>query len=185
LSYRDREYSLAILFIAAGLFFLLLTLGILDLGKWWPLILIGIGLLIIWARYYHSFRSGVGDRVWHRFLGDIRLGEREWTLEDATVETGLGNVRIDLAKASITPGQHRLHIYGWMGKIEISVPENLAVSARGTVSLGTVTIMESKREGFFPELALTSPNYDAAETRLEIKMSLLMGDVSLRRSGGP
>jgi lia operon protein LiaF len=179
---RPWEYFLAALFIVLGVLFLLHSLGVANIGKWWPLILIAIGLAIIWGRFRRS-RPGTGTGVFHRWLGDIRLGEGGWEFEDTTMESGLGNVRIDLTKASIRPGAHSLNVYSWMGKIEILVPANLALSAGGAVTLGSVAILDSKRDGFFPELTLTSPDYDAAETKLAIKMQLFIGDVSLRRTG--
>ena len=179
---RPWEYFLAALFIVLGVLFLLHSLGVANIGKWWPLILIAIGLAIIWDRLRRSGPS-TESGVSNRWIGDIRIGEREWEFEDTTVESGLGNVRIDLTKASIKPGAHSLNVYSWMGKIEILVPANLAISARGAVTLGSVVILDSKRDGFSPELTLTSPDYDAAETKLAIKMQLFIGDVSLRRTG--
>lgn len=175
-------FLLAAFFIILGVLLLLHTLNILSAGLWWPLILILIGLFIIWLVYSWRYRRPEEAGTFHRLIGDTYIGKRPWDFRDMTVESGLGNVRLDLTKARIGPGKHELNIYGWAGKIEVLAPAELAFSARGSVVLGSLSILNNKSDGFLRDLSLTVPGYDTAPTSLDIEIHLILGDVSLRRA---
>ncbi len=180
---RGWEMLPGVILIALGVLFLLDTLGLLSAGwvlaTYWPLILIAVGLLVLW-----------GSRRWGRFggrleraVGNIRIGEREWDLQDMDTSIGMGELRLDLTRARIPEGETSLRVKGGMGKIQILVPANLAIAAHAEVVAGSISLLGHKADGIFRQLSFTSPDYATAEKRVKVDMSLFMGEASIVRLG--
>lgn len=177
---KSGGYLLAFFFIVLGIIFLLHNLHIVDAGDWWPLIPIAIGIAILWCNYSWHRRVSEWSEGFRRVVGETHLGKKGWEFKDTTVEHGIGEVCIDLSEAIFSPGEHTLNVYNSIGKIEVLVPANLPVSAKGSVTLGSVSIFDRKSDGFSAELSFTSPDYDTAQTRLKIKMNTFMGEATLK-----
>lgn len=182
---RLVEIIVALIIIAIGVVVLVNNLGYADihLGQvwrtFWPLILIAVGLLIIWGSAQARMSSG----KWGHPIGDIKVGQEEWELHDMNVRSGMGNVQLDLSRARIPKGETKLDIEGGIGNIDVIVPADLAISAWGKVSLGSVTILGQKADGFSRELRFTSDGYPSATRKVRIDMSLALGDAKIRRVG--
>ncbi len=171
--------GLVILFL--GIVFTLNNLGITNvsvgrlIGTYWPLILIAIGLLTLFSRRRVEEPSGRVESP----IGNVDLGQRVWELRDTDIYSGLGDVRFDLFQARTPVGETRISVSQWMGSVKIFVPRALAVDAHGTVSVGSVNLLGQRSDGFFREASYTSPDYDRAESRVKINISVGMGDANI------
>lgn len=182
---RLVEIIIALIIIAIGIVALINNLGYTDIRPgdvwrtYWPLILIVVGLLIIWGSAKARTLSG----KWEHMIGDIKVGQEEWALHDMNVKLGIGDVKLDLTQARIPEGETKLDIEGGIGDIDIIVPADLAISAWGKVSLGSVAILGQKADGFSRELRFTSDGYSSATRKVRIAMSLALGDAKIKRVG--
>lgn len=166
--------------IIIGVLALLSNLGLtrLDWGFVWPVILIAVGVFLIWRRSAHQREPQV-----EHVVGDIRMEQEGWALHDQHVEAGIGSVRIDLTKAQIPSRETMLAIESWIGNIEVVVPADLALSASGRVTLGSVTLLGDKSESFIRTLDFKSPDYDTAEKKVRLYASIVIGEIKVIRAG--
>ncbi|MDO8490807.1 MAG: cell wall-active antibiotics response protein LiaF [Dehalococcoidia bacterium] len=170
----------AAVLIIVGVIALVDNFGWLDLGwgNLWPVILIVIGLLLIWGQ---SKVRSLGPQF-ERVVGDIRLGEQGWDLRNANIDHGIGNVFLDLTKAEIPSGETALSIESWIGNIDILVPADLALSVRGRVTVGSLTLLGHKSDGFLRELDFRSPDYDTAARKVKMALNMVIDDAKVRRA---
>lgn len=184
---------MGLIILAIGVVLTLNNLGItrVSLGylffTYWPLILILIGLLTLFdtGRGRRTVRREdwtAGGRV-EKTLGDLEIGSEQWELRDTDIQSGIGDVRLDLTKARIPPGETRVNISQWMGSVKVLIPRDLAVSARASASVGDVDLLGQRTGGFFREITYTSADYDQAETRVRFDINVGMGDARITRVG--
>lgn len=180
---RWWEALLGTIIIALGVLFLLDNLGFLSAGRalaiFWPLVLVFLGLLIMWGSgHWRGIPGGLEKAV-----GDVRIGPGEWDLRDMDTRIGVGELRLDLSHARIPEGETSLKVSGGMGKIEITVPASLAISAWGEVGAGSISLLGNKAEGISRQISFVSPDYAAADRKVKIDMSLFLGEASIVRVG--
>ncbi len=166
--------------IIIGVIALLNNLGLtrLDWGFIWPVILIALGVFLIWRRSVHHHDPQV-----EHVVGDIRMEKEGWALQDQQVEAGIGSVRLDLTKAQIPDKETMLSVEAWIGNIEVIVPADLPISASGRVTMGSVTLLGDKSDGFVRALDFKSPDYDTAQKKVRLFASIVIGEIKVMRAG--
>lgn len=115
------------------------------------------------------------------FLGDIRIGRREWQLEDMEVDSWIGDVRLDLTRAHVD-GEKTVRVMNRIGDVKIWVPESLPIAAEVSTVIGKISLPNEKADGFFRALSFTSPDYEGSQRRVVIKVKSIIGDVAVRYS---
>jgi len=161
--------------ILLGVLFLANNLGVIQIdfgrvwGLLWPLLLVMVGVSIVWGS-----RQSYGGAV---TFGHVRIGDGPWELADMDMRSGMGEVHLDLTTARIPDGEHTLRVHLWMGSIRIVVPRDLALTAQGKVTLGSLHLLGRKAEGGFRELSYTSPDYPTASRRVRLDTGVFIGEV--------
>ncbi|MDP2953766.1 MAG: cell wall-active antibiotics response protein LiaF [Chloroflexota bacterium] len=178
---RWWEVLLGTIVTALGVLFLLDNLGVLSAGQAlaisWPLALVFLGLFIMWGSgHWRGVPGGLEKAV-----GNVRIGPGEWDLRDMDTRIGVGELRLDLSRARIPEGETSLRVSGGIGKIEILVPASLAISARGEVGAGSISLLGHKADGISRQLSFASPDYATAARKVKIDMSLFLGEASIVR----
>jgi predicted membrane protein len=150
-----------------------------NLRDWWPLFLIGAGLLVVAKGFracdsasYRMSRHGQHDERFEHgsridasaMMSGIVLKNDSQEFQGGEISTVMGAVEIDLRQASIA-GEAVLHLSVIMGGVEIKVPRDWSVSVNGTPMLGGI---EDK----------TVPPMNAGK-RLVIEGSVIMGGVEI------
>ncbi|MBI2957444.1 MAG: cell wall-active antibiotics response protein [Chloroflexi bacterium] len=182
-----RSIAGGVLVVLGGLL-LLAALDIISFGTamgiFWALVLIAAGLIVIFGprRLHHRFHEGQPRASDMRF-GDIRIGDTEWDLHDMETGMAAGQLRLDLGKARIPPGETRIKVKGGMGKIDILVPADLAVAIQGEVGAGAVNLLGQKSDGVGRQFSYASPGYDTAEKKVRLDISLVVGEAVISRAG--
>ncbi len=196
--------ALGLFLILLGLLSLLQHLGVLRAGggAFWGILLIALG--VWWLVRMLSPRHRTPYMNW---LGGVSLGNKPWQIAEpeVRVDSGLGDARVRLAAAEIAPGDHRIYITHWLGDVRVDltgvelpagtltidannvlgnvvlrVPQGLPLRVRAEAELGTVRVGEQRRNGFASVLEWESPEFAAAEGRVEATLSQLLGDVRVR-----
>jgi hypothetical protein len=162
------------------------------LRTYWPLILVGMGIWIIFGRR-RGEGSGDGKGVGvagdiattnssesvheSNVFGNVTVHVRSGNFKGGAVTTVFGNAIVDLTQAAVGAGEHRLKVECVFGKAEVVLPTSIVAKVNADTLLGSVTVNGEKREGFVPERLLTPDLYATAPSRLFIKASTVMGEV--------
>jgi predicted membrane protein len=183
-----RRRWLGVAFIAVGAAMTANNLGLIrfQVRDWWPLLLVGAGLLVIFKRgdgprgrwrHRRHVPGALGcdgrhdERVEHgarvdasAVMSGIVLKNDSQAFQGGEISTVMGAVEVDLRQASIA-GEARLHLSVIMGGVEIKVPRDWSISIAGTPTLGGI---EDKT---IPPMA--------PGKRLVIEGSVVMGGVEI------
>jgi len=128
--------------IGVGGVFLARSLGYLDVsvGDLWPLILIGVGLMMLFERTSVfqmglKFKGGSGTKESVVFSGGKRtIVDQNFT--GAKYDAIFGGFELDLRKANIAGDEAVLDLNAVFGGIEAKIPESWAVVVKGTGVFG-------------------------------------------------
>ncbi|UOE95509.1 cell wall-active antibiotics response protein LiaF [Alkalihalobacillus sp. LMS39] len=112
-------------------------------------------------------------------IGDLHLLSR-FELQDMTIRNGIGDIKVDLSKAIIPEGETVVVVQGWIGDIDIYIPDDLDVTVQAMVSIGELDVFENNQSGFNRNLSVTTKGYKQAQRRVKIILSLFIGDIDVR-----
>ena len=107
-------------------------------------------------------------------LHDITKGD-----ELEFLPMGMGEIRLDLTRAHIPEGQHKLELECFIGSIHVTVPRIVAINATGHCTLGNISIVGEKESGFGRTVAVRSRDYAGASRKVEIEADVMLGEVKI------
>lgn len=122
----------------------------------WPILLIAIGLSVVFGKGIRVEWDGPRHRRdWthcshrqHQFVGDLRYGRSPWVLDgDLNLSNAVGDLKLDLTTADITPGTHKIEVSQFVGETVIRVPDNVTVRVTAEASVGELEILGDHRSG--------------------------------------
>jgi hypothetical protein len=170
--------TLGALVIVVGILLLLAVLGILGSPGQAVGIIFGAVLIMMGLYVLLRFRPG-GGPARDALAGSIRRAGPNWTLEGGRYQVGLGEIRLDLTRAHIPEGEHRLDLECFMGSISVIVPRIVGVNARGHSTVGSVSILGQKADGFGRTVSVRSSDYATTRRRLVIDADVVMGEIRI------
>ncbi|NQV38180.1 MAG: hypothetical protein HQ509_09290 [Candidatus Marinimicrobia bacterium] len=175
--FRKNRQSSGLLLIVLGAIFLSTTLGIINLDRiwrFWPLILIGIGLQIIFrSRGNQSLfkkDSVKSDDEYFNLYGifngnDHRIHSQSFKGGEAFVL--FGGLDIDLTKATAHPEGCNFSFTTIFGGIDVEVPEDWSVVTSGTSIFGGISDK-------------TSSNKEDSKKSVNLNGIVLFGGIEIR-----
>ena len=125
----------------------------------------------------------VGDNqtiIKRSLLGEVRYTHSAFELTDMTIWNGIGDVRIDLAKAIIPEGETLIIVQNVIGDVHIYMPEDLGYAIQSYVLVGESSILHSKQGGFNQTVLLRSPDYQNSVRKVKLVLSCAVGSVKVR-----
>ncbi len=141
----------------------------------WPALLIGIGVWLIWRP--RMLPSGMPLET--RIIGDIhRFGN--WPVTNEEFWTGIGDIDLDFAGADIPAGETTLRMYGFIGDIDLTVPQEVGVSLSAGGFVSSVKIQGAKQDSFLAPVEFTSPDYASCDRRLRFELVYFINDLTIR-----
>jgi predicted membrane protein len=116
-----------------------------DFERWWPMILVGIGALIV----FRALRGGEEREAGAQVTTDAAVSEVAiWSgkvrrisspmFRRADLTAIMGGVEVDLRGASTGGQEAVIDVFSWWGGIEITVPPDWAVSNQVVAFMGGV-----------------------------------------------
>ncbi|MCP3742569.1 cell wall-active antibiotics response protein LiaF [Rossellomorea sp. BNER] len=114
------------------------------------------------------------------FIGEMKFKDPNWPLEPMSLHNGIGNYYFDLSKAYIPEGETPILIKGWIGDLKMLIPEDVAVEIDVNVSIGEIRLFDRKSSEVSPQYYYRSPDYDEANKRIRMSISLKIGSVRVR-----
>jgi predicted membrane protein len=149
------------LVMVVGVLFLLDSLNIMHFhwGELWPLVIIGVGGMMIWNSIQgQRRRSDIPDSAATMNAHAVFSGiERRITAKDfrfARVSAIFGGVELDFREADIDGDKAELEVNAIFGGVEIRVPENWRVEAQNQVVFGGLS--DETRNANRPDDAATA-----------------------------
>jgi hypothetical protein len=175
---RNRSrVILGLVIIGLGLASLLRAL--LDINVWvycWPIGLIAVGA---WLLLRPSL-TGPGTQVRVHPLGGVRRSGA-WVVGDEEIWTGVGDVRLDLTEAVIPPGESTIKVFGLVGELRLTVPEETPVAVSSWAILTDARVYGEKQESWFTSVDVKNDAYDSAEARVKVECFALVADLRVKR----
>lgn len=163
--------------ILIGILFLVGNLTNINIGDFcWPvaIILLGVWLLV----RPRMLESGVA--LTQKLLGSIdRAGA--WDVVDEEFWFLIGDMDLDISQAEIAPGETRLRAFGFIGDIDLAVPEGVGVSVSSTAFFSDVKLPGTKEESFVVPLHLQTDDYKTAERIIRLEVTFFVAEVKIRR----
>ena|SRR5436190_17484781 len=171
-----------VILMVIGSWLLLNTLGILQVRFWelfWPMVLIGIGSVLVMQTLRRGSRDAAGidtDDTINIFavLSGAKRMSASTRFRGGEMTMFMGGSQIDLRQATIPRGEEAsLEVFAMMGGCEIIVPPSWTVATPIMAVMGGV---EDKR---LPPIASTDTAAGAAP-RLVLRGLLMMGGIVIR-----
>jgi len=131
-----------------------------------------------YQKQYRKQRNSYRQEVSSLF-GDFILRHR-FELHDMKINNGLGDVKIDLSQAIIAHGDTTIEVFAGLGDVQLYVPYDLDVCVQASVLLGTLDVLNYKQDGFTRRTQTQSAGYEEAAKRVNILITLGIGDVDVR-----
>lgn len=123
----------------------------------WPILLIAVGISIASGRGIRVMVAGRSRQDWsdsrqtrsrHQVIGDLRYGREHWVLDkDLDLTNAVGDLKVDLTTAEITPGVHRIKVTQFVGETVIKVPDHVTVRATAEANVGELDVLGDCRDG--------------------------------------
>lgn len=138
------------------------------------LALIAIGVLCVLA----AMRVRRFSRRLRRTIGHVEGG---WGLrvEDGVISTVVGDITLDLASAGLPEGDTELTLLCWLGAVTVVVPPDAGLDVTAQSLLGSVRVLDRREEGVVNDIHVVSPDYATRPRRLRMRLSTLVGEVTV------
>ena len=143
----------------------------------WPLILIGLGLLIIFRPRWTFMREWSGK---NQFVGEYH-SVLSGTGKDEQFNTFAGEHTIDLSNVSIPDGGLNYKFNGFVGDITLIVPANTGVRVRGNVFAGELDLFGDKMQSVMSPFEGETADFANAPSKVYVEANFFVCDAKLIR----
>lgn len=185
--------ALGVILLGAGILWLLVEAGVLDLSyqTWIGILLIAIGLAIAFTPGHHGLLALLGALVLLAGLpalvaGDIVTGDIGDALEapatPAEIESyehGIGKITIDLTAPGLAGSDLDVEAKLGIGELLVLVPPSSDVVVDAHVGLGNIDALGKHGDGVDVNVEGRVPGPGAQEIALELENGI--GDIRVRR----
>jgi len=174
---KKWQIIFGIVLIIFGLFSLLDILFEIDLGRFiFPLILIGLGLLIIFR--HQLAEPGVEVRM--PIIGDVRKSGG-WQADKHEIWWFVGTTRLDFSNAVFPTGEAKIKIFGFVNDVKIFLPEDVQIQLGSFAFLSDYHGITRREERFFGILEDRTDDYAIAEKKAVIQINSFVADIHVFR----
>jgi lia operon protein LiaF len=182
-----------------------------DFWKLWPLLFVYIGLEMIsgsvrtahggyerkrrrregrgstavydegYREYKASNRHGTGTSVFN-FVKEYRFNEPNWPVEPMAHWSMVGDYEMDFTQAFIPDRETAIRLSGWVGDIDIIIPEDVAFQVRGEASILNAKIDDRVQDGVGGrDIFYQTPDFEQATRRLIFDLDFKILDLRIDR----
>ena len=115
-------------------------------------------------------------------FGDIKRFARSPRLEEESVITVFGDVKVDFTRQPLDPGDQQMRIFTIFGDVRLRMPEDVGIEIDGFALFGDIEV-ENIRTGEEEEPGSNyiSENFSAAAVRARISVFSLFGGIKVAR----
>ena len=162
--------------ILLGLFALIEVLTGIDLwGLIFPLILIGIGILLI----FRPRITGREVQVEMPILGDVHK-KGVWQVGRHEIWLLVGSTRLDFTNAEFHEGEGRIKLFGFVNEMKIILPEDVGLRFESISFVSEFRGFEGKQERIMASLEYETPGYANTEKRVQIQSLGFVSEIQVK-----
>jgi predicted membrane protein len=170
------QIIVGIVLIFFGLISLFETIFQIDLGRFiGPLILIGIGLLLL----LRPQMAGPDVDVQMTFLGDIRK-TGTWEVNNQEIWSFVGATRLDFTDAIFKDEEKTIKVIGFVKDLRIILPEDVGMRFESTAFVSEIKAPDNKQDRFFGAMEYRTPNYVTAEKQVFIQTIAFVSEITVK-----
>lgn len=152
--------------------------NLLNVNMWryfWPFILILLGLWMLVRPRWVSPRGST------QFLILNNLHRKGvWQVKNEEIWSFLGDVFLDLTNAEIPNGETVYRIYGFIGDIDLTVPQNVGVSVSSAAFINEVKVFGKKQSSILLPIEITSEVFESVERKIRLDVAFFISDVKIK-----
>lgn len=171
------QLLLGFFLILFGSFALLGAFTNIDVGDlFWPSVLIVLGVwFLIRPRIVKD-----GSQAHIQILGDV-LRSGQWPVTSQEFWIGIADIDLDLTQAEIPAGVTTFRIVGFIGDIDLTVPEGIGVAVEAMGMVSTIRFLDRKGDYFLTPVHLKTDGYQEAERKVVLETTAFIGDLKIRQ----
>jgi predicted membrane protein len=139
------------------------------------LILAGVALILRTRRLDPDIAFSV------KAIGDIRRPAGE-ALRSQELWVGIADVDFSPAEADIPTGETRLRLLGFVGDIDLRIPEGVGLAIASLAFVTEAKIFGDKTSHIVTPFEYTSPGYAEAERKIRLETTFFVADITVRQS---
>lgn len=117
----------------------------------------------------------------NKLVGEYRELKQGYAIEDINIQTGFGDILIDLTEKIIPEGETVILIRGMVGSIYLNIPSDVALAMEVSLLCGKTKLLDEESK---TTINLTKKyqnvDYKNASRKIKIVVSLLVGDVEVK-----
>lgn len=170
--------------VLLGGLILLDNLGALEfwevLGNIWPIILVILGVWLIFQRAQPDYAQAPAKLS--KGFGNIFLNPKSVEPEGLLVNSGFGDVEINLTKTDLLDKENLVNVNLGFGDIKVLLPEGLPILASGNSFAGKIEILGKIADGIGNKVVYEDEGYGSATKKLKIGVKLGFGDIRIFRT---
>lgn len=154
--------------------------NIFNINLWtvfWPAVLILLGLWLLFRPRLVPEGSGFDVRP---FGGQRRSGS--WVVADEETWTFIGDTKLDMSEAEIPLGETSIRLYGFIGDVDLRIPEGVGLSVSSIAFLNDTKIFGNKRSQFLLPVEFTTDGYAEAERKVRLDTAFFITDLDIVHS---
>ena len=157
---------------------MILAGSIFDVNMWnffWPILLILLGLWILIRPRWVGSKGPVEFLIFNNLR---RKGV--WQVKNEEILSFLGDVFLDLSSAEIPAGESIYHIYGFIGDVDLIVPQGVGVSVSSAAFINEVKVFGRKQSSILFPVDVASEDYETAERKIRLDVAFFISDVKIK-----
>lgn len=158
--------------------FIALIGSLLHVNLWtffWPLLFILLGTWFI----LRPRMVAEGREVTMKLIGDIKR-RGAWPLRDEEIWLIVGDIDLDFSQAALPDGETRLRVYGFVGDVELIVPEEVGLKIHSVAFVSDAKVFGGKEESFVVPFDYATPGYEQASRRIRLDTVHFVSDLKVR-----
>jgi predicted membrane protein len=172
------QIILGTILISLGIFALVEALFEIDLWRYiWPLILVGLGLLLI----FRPRMAGPGVNVQMPIHADVKMKGR-WTATKHEIWTFVGSIRLDFTDAEFPEGEAVIKVFGFVPDITVIVPDDVILDVDSSAFVSEIKTPEGKSERFLAPLEYHRGDSPDALKKVTLQTAAFVSEVKVKSS---
>ena len=116
----------------------------------------------------------------NKIVGQFRTIPEHYAIEDINIQTGFGDVIIDLTNTIIPVGETVILIRGAIGNIYLDVPTDVGLSVQMSLLAGKMKLLQGSKTVFNKTQKFQTSNYRTSSRKIKVVISLLVGDIEVK-----
>ena len=116
----------------------------------------------------------------NKIVGQFRSIPENYAIEDINIQTGFGDVSIDLSDTIIPAGETVILIRGVIGNIYLNIPSDVGLSVQMSLLAGKLKLLQDTKTVINKTQKFQSADYKNSARKIKVITSLLAGDIEVK-----